>query len=519
MLFEDPLQTISIKLPAGWTYNPFDSSLTDFYFTRWDQPANLIGVHVRPASLPPEQPDEQWVEKIHSEVGARASLTEMSIGTGCAVSADFSSVKGSVQRVVFMRGPQVELVIEQRGSGPELKNRWTPLEQAVQTAFSTVNLKVPEKRGPNEFNQSIESANKAFEKKEFPAVVDALQQAVNVGTSAWLHSLVPAVRSPEIHAAVRVAQAMLHISNLTGSLPMHRSAESVLRRAMRTLESVEPMSETQQLMTELSEVLHQIDSEVLEETEERSAVSLIFAMRERSFRLAQAATQAFESSDLENAYSLSGMAVEDLLSLFAFFRQNQSQDVPEEVASQLSSQGITDPAAQRETAQKAREALLLPPLNLSLQIRYCCALERTDGSALEETGILVSLSDLIYSTNTGSIGIILGRALSLMDHAAALALAEKNEYLSEAEQCLERAAQLLESITEARAADNVWIRYHGRQIDGSLWAIDQRLIAMREGKDSAAEARLLDFRSQLETVARQFREKKDQSSRAGDPQS
>jgi hypothetical protein len=503
MFFEDPIQTVSVELPAGWAYNPFDSTLTDLYFTRWDQPGNLVGVHVRPASIPQEQPDEQWVEKIRSQVSHRASLTEMEVGGTCAVTADFSPGKGSAQRVVFMRGPRVELVIEQRNAGLESMHSWAPLEKAVQTIYSSVNRKEPEKRGANEFNQFVEAANEAFGKNDIPAVEEALQQAVQIGVSAWLHSLMPPVSSPELHAAVRVAQAMLHLSGLTGNLPMHRGAESVMRRALCTLESIGSTSETQPLMAELSETLNSIILEILEGTEGNGNASQILAMRERSFRLTYAASQAFEASELENAHSLSGMAVEDLLAVLAYLRRNQPQDVPEEIAVQLANQGITDPASQRETIQRARETLLFQPLNLSLQVRYCCALELMDGSPLEETEILIPLSELLYEANPGNSGIILARAIALMNGAAALALRAGDESLSEAEQCLRTAAHVLESVQEPHSGEDGWIRYHDRQIDGSLKAIDRRLTAI----DSASQAKLLKLRSLFETIAEQFRGK------------
>ena len=70
MIFEDPIKTIYVEVPAGWVYDPFDSTLTDFVFVRWDQPEELMVVHVRRASVPASQPDEEWVEKIRSEIGA-----------------------------------------------------------------------------------------------------------------------------------------------------------------------------------------------------------------------------------------------------------------------------------------------------------------------------------------------------------------------------------------------------------------------------------------------------------------
>jgi hypothetical protein len=79
MLFEDPIGTIRVELPSGWTYNPFDSTLTDFYFTPWHRGGELLVVHVRPSFIASEQPDEEWVARVQFEVGGRASLTAMDL--------------------------------------------------------------------------------------------------------------------------------------------------------------------------------------------------------------------------------------------------------------------------------------------------------------------------------------------------------------------------------------------------------------------------------------------------------
>jgi hypothetical protein len=321
--------------------------------------------------------------------------------------------------------------------------------------------------------------------------------------SAWLQSLMPPVSSPEIHAAVRVAQAMLHLANITGNLSMHRNAESVMRRALCTLESMGTMSEAQPLMAELSETLRQMDADILEDAEEKETASHILAMRERSFRLSHAASQAFESSDLENAHNLAGMATEDLLSVLAYLRRNEPQEVLEEIASQLAAQGITDPVEQREMIQRAREAILFPPLNLSLRILYCCALEQAGRSPLEAVDTLMPLSELLYRTNPSSVGILLAHALALIDRAGALALQAEDKSLDEAEQCLRRADQVLEGVKEPHANDDGWIRYYDRQLDGTLQAINQGSAAIESG----FQTELLKLRSHFEAVAGRFRDR------------
>jgi hypothetical protein len=506
MLFEDPIQTVSVELPPGWTYNPFDSTLTDFYFNRWNQPGSMVGVHVRPASTPPGNLDAQWIEGIRSQLRGRASVTERSVRSGCAVAAEFTPGEGLAQRVVFIRGLQVEMVIEQRNTGPELENGWAPLEQAVETAFSEANLKEAGEQGPNEFNRLVEAANDALEKKDTPAAVDALMQAVKIGSYAWLSSLMPPVSSPELHAAVRVAQVMLHLANITENLSMHRGAESVLRRALCTLESMGPTWKTHQLRTEVSDTLRYIMSELLEGTEEEE-VAQILAMRERSFRLAHGASQAFESLDLEKAHTLSGMAVDDLLSVLAYLRRNPLQDVPEKIAVQLENQGITDPAVQLEAIRKAREAPLFPPLSLSLQIRYSCALERADDSLLEATDIQIHLTDFLCETDPGNQGMSLARALALMGRAAARALRAGDESMGDVEQCLAGAAQVLESIKGLHGDDEGWIRFYDRHLENSLQAIDRRPAQASESGNSMSKTNLVKVRSQLESIVEQFRAK------------
>jgi hypothetical protein len=503
MFFEDPIRTVSVELPPGWAYHPFDSTLTDLFFIRWDRPDDLIAVHVRPASIAQEEPHEKWVEKIRSEVGDQASLTDLISNTSRAVCAEFKSGEGMALRVAFVRGPRVELVIEQRCMEWEMQDLWAPLERAVRTAVSSVNLKAPVEVGATELNHSIESANQAFEKKQYDAVVDALNHAIQVGTSAWLYSLAPPVNAPEINAAVRVAQAMMHLAGFSGAPSLQRNAELVLRRAQRTLEEAGSASESAQpLLAEISAALESLLSEPLKggDRNAEGTLSPILAMRERGFRFANAAASAFEAGDRDNAYGFSGLAVDDLLSLIALLRRSQAQDVPAELAEHLAGQGIKDPAAQRDTIQKAREAMLFPPLNLCLQIRYCCALERPDADPSDATDILAPLAELLSDLNPGDIGTTLNLVLAMINCVGALALRSGSGYLEPAEQCLEKAVRLLNYVGDQHCTVDGWTRYHDRQSEATLRAIDRGLEKAGENKES-----LQSLRSQIEKIAGQIR--------------
>ena len=306
MIFEDPIRTLRVDLPTGWTCNPFDSTLTDFVFMRWDQPEDLIAIHLRRAVIPEDQPDERWIEKIRSEIGigAAGSLIDMVSNQGRAVAAEFKSDRGLAQRVAFVRGPKVELVLEHRSTAPATPDRWAPLEMVVRTASSDANLEIHEDSGPEEFNKSVEAANLAFEKNDSSAIKDALQQTIKIGISAWLQSMAAPGGALEIDASVRVAQAVLHLGYVTGGPFLLREADFVLRRAQHSLEAAGLSADwAQKLEVQILETLQSVWSELLRQDEANDDPKMlpILSLRERGFRLTQTAAKAFEAQDSESA--------------------------------------------------------------------------------------------------------------------------------------------------------------------------------------------------------------------------
>jgi hypothetical protein len=511
MIFEDPIRTITIELPAGWTYNLFESMLTDFYFTRWDRPSEVVGVHVRPASAAQDQPDENWIQQVQTHLGDKAVLTPVGSIAGCAVTADFGSESGPMQRVAFIRGPKVELVVEQRSMEPQA-NRWAPLEMALQTVLSTVNFATFKGSGVDEFNQFMESANEAFAKQDFATVVTSLRQAIEIGTGAWLYSLAPPVNSPDFNAAVRVAQAMVNVSSLTQDPLMQRNGEAILRRALCTLERMPGSSdETQKMKLDLSQTLDLMVSEMLEGTEEKASgiISPVIAMRERAFRATKFAEGAFGGLDFENAHSLSGLAVEDLLLLLSMLRRSQPQpeNIPEELASHLADQGITDPAAQSETLQKARESLLFPPLVRSLQLRFSCSLHLGNFDFSEAADTLIPLAQLLHRNNPDDPGIALCLALAWLFCAEAALLQSGDQAAQDGEQCLGNAIRVFESISDAHGADMGWIQYHDRHFEGMIHALRRRLALFEEQEDIGESKRMESICSRFEKLSEGFREK------------
>jgi hypothetical protein len=510
MIFEDPIKTLCAEIPAGWVYNPFDSTLTDFVFVRWDRPEELMVVHVRRASVPASRPDEEWVEKIRSEIGAANAFMDRTSNHGRAVAADFKPKGGIIQRVGFVRGPHVELIIEQRSTEPATQDPWSPLDKVILTSVSDANLEMHGDFGPEELNNSVKAANAAFEKNDDAAIVDALQQSIKIGTSAWLQSMATPENALEINASVRAAQAMAHLGLFAGNPFLLRDADFVLRRAQHSLEASGLGTDwAQELGMQISEMLKSIWSELLEQTDTKnnSMISPILALRERGFRLAHAAANAFEARDSENAYSFAVAAVDDLLSLISFLRGNRSQEIPEEIAAHLSEQGITDQEGQRNAIQKAREALLFPALNMAFQIRSCCALERHDSAgALETAAVHELLARLIFDENQEDAGTVLNYVLTMMDFAGSAALLSDNDKLDEATHRLDEAARILDTISDRRSGNDVWIRNHKRQIEGSLQAIDSSLQAAKQSGTTLLESNISALHSQFQSIAARFQE-------------
>jgi hypothetical protein len=507
MIFEDPIRTISVELPAGWSYDPFTSSLTDFIFSHWACPEVLLIVHVRRSEITESRPDKEWIEQIRNESDKAISLDDMMSNHGRAIAATFESKGGLVQRVAFIRGANVELAVEQRGSEPGSKNPYAPLEKAVLTVSSGANGKLPESGGRVEFNQSIEKANLAFDKKDFPNVADALGEAVRIGVYTWLRSLSSPDNVPEISAAVRAAQTMAQLGRFLGNPFFLRDAEFVLRRAQRSIQDAGAAEGMQSLQSEISEIIESIISELLKQAEpSEEEISPILASRERGFRFSQAAAKAFEAGDFKNASMMADAGVEGLLSLIAFLRHSRSYEIPSEIVAQLASQGITDLDSQRDAIQKAREAVLLPPLNLALQVRYCSALEQSDiPGAVEAATVLVPVAQLALDSFQGDAGPSLSLVLALMDRAASLVMAPDKNELGVAADCLEKASEMLESFDAKRTGEDIWVRYHNHQIEGLRQTVADAVEAADKGGSADLKEQLQKIQTMMEKVAESFR--------------
>jgi len=509
--FKDPLRSLSFEHPAGWACDLLYSTLTDFFFARWDRPEEMLVVHLRRASVPVEESDDAWVDQVRKEVGDK-SLIDADSPAGRAVAVDFVSGEGMTQRVAFIRGAYVDLAIEHRNADLDAADPYRALSMAIETAVSEANLKQEGESSPVEFNRTIETANKAFEDKNYDAVAQALRDAIQIGTSAWLESLTSSRGAPEINAAVRVSQAMVHLGRFTGETLLLRDAASILRRAICSLESAGKAKDpdAQGLIKELNEVLDSIQSELLEQPdrEEAQDSAPIISIRERSFRSAQAAVKAFEAADFEAAFDYAAAAAGDILFLLSYFRRGRAQQIPDEILQHLVDQGISDHEEQRDAIQKAREGVLFPALNLSLQICYCSAMGKENPRAAADAAELyLTLARTLAESSAGDTSIELNLALALMDTVGAAAALQDGGKIKDALAHLQEASGIIDAAGDRQCPDDGWVRSCRQQNGRSLEVLNRWLSRVKEDGDAVLEADLQSLAAGFEKAAGRMQER------------
>lgn len=515
-LFDDPIRTLRIELPAGWAYDPFFSTLTEFYFARWDRPNEQIIVRLRPPTVLAGQPDEIWLAKTRAEVGPARPLFEMVSASGRAVGAAFNPANGPAQRVAFVRALRLEFVIEQRDADERAVDPWAALTRAVSTVASAANMQMPRYVELSEINRVIEAANKALAEGEPAAVVAAFQKAVWMGTSTWLYSIAAPDLLPEIYAALRVAQALTALGRAVEQPFMLRDAEFVLRRAQRSMEeAASAISSPRKLSSELAAALDTVVLTLCHQVEPNGKGPLppLRALRTRGLWLARSANTAMTAKDLKNADGLAGLAVEDLLSYLALARRNAAQEIPKERTAQLTARGEADPQAVQRATLQDMETLVLPPLNMALQTRYACAMDRQDAEAASEaTALLVPTARLICEIKPRDETAARNLAVALMYHSGSCTLLGDESGLAEAARFLEEATHILDHWHEEghlRAQlclDDGWVRFYRRRHDGLAELIKRGLAAAKATKSSQIEASLYALQSQLLVGVGRFQE-------------
>jgi len=231
----------------------------------------------------------------------------------------------------------------------------------------------------------------------------------------------------------------------------------------------------------------------------------ILSIRERGFRSAQAAAAAFEAAEFKNASCFAEAAIADFLFLLAYFRRGRAQQIPDEILKHLVNQGISDHEEQRDAIQKAREGMLFPAMNLSLQILYCCAMDNRDAEgATEAVELYLPLARQIADSSPGDTSIALNLALALMAGVGAIAAFQDGKRLQQATINLKETEQILDANGDKPCQDDGWIRIHRPQIEKSLQALSDWVSAANNEGDSMLESNLYPIHSKFKNVAEQM---------------
>jgi hypothetical protein len=279
-----------------------------------------------------------------------------------------------------------------------------------------------------------------------------------------------------------------------------RDAEFILLRVRRTVEESRDKAEpSQELVAEIDETLTDIVTEQLgASAPEEETPSPILAMRERGFRSTQNAGSALQRQDWEKAADLSGVAVEDLLSLISFLRRSGAALISDEIAAQLAAEGIADVEQQRQVVQHARESILLPPLNAALQIQYCCAIRRQDmEAAMDVVMVLLPLAQFLSGADPENSGIRMNLALASMAASTIAALSGNSADMDDAMRLLDDANRALLGIGALSHADESWILHYAPVLEMIRNAVGR-------GIEAAETERLEMFQARFAKISEIF---------------
>jgi hypothetical protein len=234
-MFLDPTGTISVTLPPGWAFDPISSSLTALVFTDWTLPEERqVLVQVVPAHVGAGNSDDDWEAALRARLPAEVTRAERREGSVMLVELPGREGRPD-RRLAFVRGPRLDVLIEQVGVplGGALA---TPvLTETVKTVDIPANRRLAEQREQSEWSAAMETAHQAYFAGDTTTAARELAKARAIAKETWLHSLTGRP-VPEIPAAMAEAEAALALVNVTGSalflnqgtLTLHRCRNSLL---------------------------------------------------------------------------------------------------------------------------------------------------------------------------------------------------------------------------------------------------------------------------------------------------
>lgn len=226
-MFLDTTGTVSISLPPAWAFDPRFSSLTKLCFRDWREPCiRKIFVVVGQCELPPSCSDEMWESVVREQL--RPSATDIERLSGPALLAQLKPcTEGRCVRVVRIRGPRLDTVIEQHGETPGSSLLTSELAEAMRTVHVPANYRITEDQPQTEYNQAMHEGVSAAKLGDRNGAVGHLQHAELIANRRWIHSLVtlPLPDLCAIEAAVTAALEQVRV----------KRASKVLHYATTTL--------------------------------------------------------------------------------------------------------------------------------------------------------------------------------------------------------------------------------------------------------------------------------------------
>lgn len=467
-VFEDPLRALRVELPPGFVFDPFTSTLTDFYFARWNRVEEIVIVYVQPTRASASERDEDWLARVNEEILRKSEVIDLRSPGGCALGAAFYRPDGSVERMVFVRGARVDFAIQHDGADPADADPWGLLSQVVSSAVSLANTNPGRAAAPSEIRGIMATADSAIARGDTKVAIESFRRAVHLGTASWLLTLMRPDDPTHILTALQVARILCRLGQVAYLPGILREAEHIGRRAERSLKEMPPGAQTE-LGPLVSETLDFIYHDLREQVDAGSQQPFTRsrALSAGAKWLATAAVEKYSSRNLEEAAALAAVALEDLLTMSVQRERSLAQSPHEASSAEIEFEG-------HWAAQVVQ----------TLNVQYACAMEFQDAArALEASTLLVPISERLVDPVAGRRGLVEALQASALIGQAGSFLFLGDDALQESGHNLDRAERILdatgdEGLLRAQLCLCLgWNRFYGKQLDGLLALADRGLAA------------------------------------------
>ena len=507
MLFRDPAGQYAFRLPLGWAYDAERSHLITVAFLDWQRPEATLTVRALPTAAPANVPPAEWRAAVGN--GAPGPLTPVRCAGSVGVRIDAAD---EPRRLLCVRGPRIDVLVEQRGE--------SDLPDPVATICRS--LEVPPNRvlarfiAQDEVFADLEAAGNAAEAGAWDDVFAPAVRAHTGATSTYLWSIAGNAFYPEIPAIGAAVDALILIGRAAASLSHLRDAEHLALRALvtnahLTLLADERRAQIDEELRARRDQAANVQANILGAGEGSRSTAMLAMRRPPAF--ARDGLQLIAAQSYDGAARALEFAVADhLLVLAALARADAAEGarpriLPEPVRSQLEHAGASDPAEPQAHADALALTARLQQLETLAGLLPTLAFARTmigdTEGALEANAFAVAVADRVVAVRQTEPAEIererpdprIGKALALLQYAAALADVGDEATLADADSSLTKAEALLDELGD-EAGLRAWAcllrvsLMHAAHVTGNALKIIERGLAAaaREGRDADEHA-------------------------------